>query len=69
MGRDFGKIFLFSFLSLQMKPQDLFLYEKKMVIWFGDRLQGVKWLGNPREPINSVEFLAIFGGKCGITSM
>jgi hypothetical protein len=40
-----------------MTPQDLFLYNKKMVIRFGDALQGVKWLGNP--PANSAEFRAI----------
>jgi hypothetical protein len=30
-----------------------------MVIQFGDRLQGVKWLGNPPYPVNSVEFCTI----------
>jgi hypothetical protein len=42
-----------------MTPQDLFLYEKNMVILFGDGLQGVKWLGKPPQPVNSVEFHAI----------
>jgi hypothetical protein len=42
-----------------MTPQDLFLYEKKMVNWFGDDLQGVKWLGNPPYLVNSTEFCAI----------
>jgi hypothetical protein len=42
-----------------MTHQDLFLYEKKMVIQFGDGIQGVKWLGNPLYPVNSIEFLTI----------
>jgi hypothetical protein len=46
-----------------------------MVIQFGDKLQWVKRLRNPRYPVNFVEFLAIiyifatFGGKCGLSNM
>jgi hypothetical protein len=45
-GRDFGKSFLILLLGIEMRPQDLLLYEKNMVIRFGDGLQWVKWLGN-----------------------
>jgi hypothetical protein len=41
-------------------PQDLILYDKMIVIWFGDGLQWVNWLGNPRYPVNSAEFLETF---------
>jgi hypothetical protein len=47
-GKGFWQSFLILLLVFQMTPQDLFLYEKNMVIRFGDGLQGVKWLGNPR---------------------
>jgi hypothetical protein len=46
-GKGFWQSFLILLLVFQMRPQDLFLYEKKMVIRFGDGLQWVKWLGSP----------------------
>jgi hypothetical protein len=48
---------------------------KKIVIRFGDGLQGVKCLGNPPYPVNSLEFYGIlyffatFVGKRGLSSM
>ena len=58
-----GKGFLQSFLILLLvlsneTPRPIFIWEN-MVIQFGDGIQGVKWLGNPRYPINSAEFLPI----------
>jgi hypothetical protein len=43
-----------------MRPQDHILYEKGLVIWFGDGIEWVNWLWNPPYPENSTEFLAIF---------
>jgi hypothetical protein len=34
-------------LDVGMGPQDLLLYDKRIVIWFGDGIQWVNWLGNP----------------------
>jgi hypothetical protein len=42
-----------------MTPQDLVLYKKKMVIQFGEGIQGVKWLGNHLYPVNSIEIHTI----------
>jgi hypothetical protein len=47
-------------LDVGMGPQDLLLYEKRIVIGLGHGLQWVNWLGNPRYPVNSIEFLATF---------
>jgi hypothetical protein len=45
-GKGFWKSFFVLLLDLEMRPQDLLLYDKNIVNRFGDGLQGVKWLGN-----------------------
>jgi hypothetical protein len=52
-GKGFWQSFLDLFLGIEMRPQYLLLYEKNMVIRFGDGLQWVKWLGNLQYPIHS----------------
>jgi hypothetical protein len=47
-GKGFWHHLLVVLLVIEMRPQDLFLYEKNMVIRFGEGLQWVKWLGNPQ---------------------
>jgi hypothetical protein len=37
-GKGFGKSFIVLMLDVGMRPQDLLLYEKIIVIWFGDGL-------------------------------
>jgi hypothetical protein len=70
----FTKFSYFLVHCLNDSHRPLFIW-KNMVIQFGEGLQEVKWLGNPPYPIKSTEirailyFFAIFGGKCGITSM
>jgi hypothetical protein len=45
-GKGFWKRFIILlFICLNESPIH-FLYEKNMVIWFGDGIQGVKWLEN-----------------------
>jgi hypothetical protein len=45
-GKGFGKSFTILMLDVGMRPQDLLLYDKRIVIRFGDGLQQVNWLGN-----------------------
>ena len=58
-GKRFWQSFLIVFLVLSIDTPRPLLYEKKMVIQFGDELQGVKWLRNPPYPINVIDFHAI----------
>jgi hypothetical protein len=59
-GKGFGQSFIVLMFDMGMGPQDLLLYEKRIVIWFGDGIQQVNWLGNFQYPVNSVELLTTF---------
>jgi hypothetical protein len=37
-GKGFGKSFTVLMIDVDMGPQDLLLYDKRIVIWFGDGL-------------------------------
>jgi hypothetical protein len=59
-----GQSFTTFILLLRMGPQHLLLYAKKIVIWLGDELWVVNWLGN--YPKARIPFqLFIFCKFCG----
>jgi hypothetical protein len=59
-----GQSFIAFMLIFRMGPQNLLLYAKKIVIWLGDRLWAVNWLGNYPKSCIPLQ-LFIFCNFCG----
>ena len=58
-GKGFWQSYFFLLLDVVNGNPNLFLYENNMVIWFGEGIQGVKWLENTSYLVNSTKIHVI----------